>query len=100
MSMEYRIFVEIPGVPLADEASWERLIGWLERNHGDLGPVISWDDSTTARITVATDAEDAAAAAEIASGAVSRALHATDLGALYPRAIEIEPVQAKEPVAA
>jgi hypothetical protein len=98
--MECRIFVQIPGVPLADEASWERLIGWLERNHADLGPVISWDDSTTARITVATDAEDAAAAAEIASGAVSRALHATDLGALYPRAIEVEPADAKEPVPA
>ena len=98
--MEYRIFVQIPGVPLEDEASWERLIGWLEHNHGDLGPVISWDDSTTARITVATDAEDAAAAAEIASGAVSRALHATDLGALYPRAIEVESVDAKEPLAA
>jgi len=95
--MEYRIFVQIPGVPLADEASWERLIGWLERNHGDLGPVISWDDSTTARITVATDAEDAAAAAEIASGTVSHALHVTDLGALYPRAIEIEPVEARSP---
>ena len=100
MSMEYRIFVQIPGVPLADEALWERLIAWLEHNHGDLGPVISWDDSTTARITVATDAQDAAAAAEIASGAVARALHATDLGALYRRAIEIEPVEAKEPVAA
>lgn len=99
-SVEYRIFVQIPGVPLADEPSWERLIGWLERNHGDLGPVLSWDDSTTARITVATDAEDAAAAAEVASSAVSRALHATDLGALYPRAIEVESAEAKEPVAA
>jgi len=84
--MEYRIFVQVPGVPLADEASWERLIDWLERSHGDLGPVISWDDSTTARITVATDAEDAAAAAEVASTTVSRALHAADLGVLYPRA--------------
>jgi hypothetical protein len=98
--MEYRIFVQIPGVPLDDEASWERLIGWLESNHGNLGPVISWDDSMTARITVATDAEDAAAAVEVASGAVSRALHATDLGALYPRAIEVESVDAKEPIAA
>ncbi len=98
--MEYRIFVQIPGVLLADEASWERLIGWLEHNHGDLGPVISWDDSTTARITIATYAEDAAAAAEIASGAVFRALHATDLGELYPRAIEVEPADAKEPLAA
>jgi hypothetical protein len=98
MSMEYRIFVQIPGVLLADEASWERLIGWLEHNHGDLGPVISWDDCTTARITVAT--EDAAAAAEIASSAVSRALHATDLGTLYPRAIEVEPANSNEPVAA
>lgn len=98
--MEYRVFVQIPGVALADEASWERLIGWLERSHGDLGPVISWDNSTTARITVATDAEDAAAAAEVAAGAVSRALHATNLGALYPRAIEVEPADAKEPVAA
>lgn len=98
--MEYRIFIQIPGVPLANEASWERLIGWLESNHGNLGPVISWEDSTTARITVATDAEDAAAAAEVASGAVSRALHATDLGALYPHAIEVEPVDAKEPLAA
>ncbi|HEY7831104.1 MAG TPA: hypothetical protein VIC06_11125 [Solirubrobacteraceae bacterium] len=98
--MEYRIFVQIPGVRLADEASWERLIGWLEGNHGDLGPVISWDDSTTARITVATNAEDAAAAAEVATGAVSRALHATDLGALYPHAIEVESVDAKESLAA
>jgi hypothetical protein len=98
--MEYRIFVQIPGIALADEASWERLIGWLEHNHGNLGPVISWDDGTTARITVATDAEDAAAAAEIASGAVSRALHATDLGVLYPRAIEVEPADTKEAVAA
>lgn len=98
--MEYRVFVQIPGVALADEASWERLIGWLERNHADLGPVISWEDSTTACVTVATDAEDAAAAAEIAAGAVSRALHATGLGTLYPRAIEVEQADAKEPVAA
>lgn len=98
--MEYRIFVQVPGLPLAAEASWERLIGWLEANHSNLGPVISWDDSTTARITVATDAEDAAAAAEVASGAVSRALRATDLGALYPREIEVEPAGAEEPVAA
>jgi hypothetical protein len=62
--------------------------------------MISWDHNTTARVTVATDAEDAAAAVEIASGAVSRALHATDLGALYPRGIEVESVDAKEPVAA
>jgi hypothetical protein len=41
-------------------------------------------------------AEDAAAAAEIASGAVSRALHATDLGAIYPRAIEVEPADTKQ----
>jgi hypothetical protein len=98
--VEYRIFVQVSGLPLTAEASWERLIGWLEANHGDLGPVISWDDGTTARITVATDAEDAAAAAEVASSAVSRALHATDLGALYPRTIEIEPADVKEPVAA
>lgn len=65
--MEYRIFAQIPGVPLANEASREHLIGWLEHNHGDLGPVISWDDSTTARITVATDAEDASASPEVAS---------------------------------
>src|SRR5580692_7014663 len=98
--MEYRIFVQTLSIPVAEETSWERLIGWLEHHHGDLGPVISWDDSTTARITVATDAEDAAAAAEIASGAVSRALHATDLGALYPSTIEVEPVDTKQAVAA
>jgi hypothetical protein len=100
MRVEYRIFIQIPGVSLADEPSWERLIGWLERHHGELGPVISWDDSATARITVATNATDAAGAAEIASGAVARALHASGLGALYPNAIEIEPVRAKERVAA
>ena len=77
MRMEYRIFIQIPGVALADESRWERLIGWLEGNHPDMGPVISWDDSATARITVATQAEDAAGAAEVASGAVARALHAT-----------------------
>ena len=76
--MEYRVFIQIPGVPLADEDSWERLIGWLE----------------------STDAEDAAAAAEVASSAVTRALHATDLGTLYPRAIEVEQADAKEPMAA
>jgi hypothetical protein len=100
MTVEYRIFIQVPGVSLADDPSWERLIGWLESSHPDMGPVISWDDSTTARITLATDAEDAAGAAEVASGAVARALHATDLGALYPNAIEIEPVRAKERVAA
>lgn len=98
--MEYRIFVQIPGLSLVDETAWERLIGWLEANHRALGPVISWDDSETARITVATNAEDAAAAAEVASSAVSRALHATDLGVLYPRAIEVEAVDSAEPVAA
>jgi hypothetical protein len=36
----------------------------------------------------------------VASGAVSRALHATDLGALYPRTIEVEPVETKQAVAA
>jgi hypothetical protein len=98
--MEYRVLIQIPGVTLADEPSWERLIAWLESNHGDMGPVISWDSHTTARITVATNAEDAAGAAELASCAVARALHASDLGALYPSAIEMEPVLAEERAAA
>ncbi len=100
MRVEFRIYVQIPGVSLEEESSWERLIDWLEHTYRDLGPVLSWDDRDTARITLAATAEDLAAAAEVASSAVSQALHATGLGMLYPRAIEVEPIDTPLPAPA
>jgi hypothetical protein len=45
---EYRVGVRVSYMALGDGARWEPFIGWLEEVFGDLGPVLSWDDESTA----------------------------------------------------
>lgn len=88
-TVEYRGWIKVPDLPYEREKDHERLHAALLADHVDLGPVMTWDDDATV-VVLATDAEDEAAAASILTGAVSDALHASDLGHLYPAGVEIE----------
>jgi anti-anti-sigma factor len=89
---EYRLWITVPNLAIADEAHWEPLITWLERNHGDsLDPVIGWSDDV-AQIVVSTPAESEAHASEIALEAVTAALGATRLDDRRPSVVELERV--------
>lgn len=99
--MEYRIWITVPGIPHTDEARWEPLAHALEHEHAKkLGPVLSWEGSDLG-VTLATDAADEAEAADIATHAVTAALHDAGLGDHYPATCEVEPADgSREPVTA
>lgn len=88
MTMEYRAWISIPGLP-HDGDTWEPVIEALERDHDELGPVIAWSDTDIATIVMSTDTIDEATAAATMTAAVSEALHAAGLGRLYPTRIEL-----------
>lgn len=87
--MEYRVYLRIPGLSFADEGRWEPLIETLERDRGELGPVIGFDDGA-AEVIVALDCESEAVAATKAVEVVAEALQAVGLAELYPRGVEVE----------
>jgi hypothetical protein len=97
IEMEMRAWIKVPGLPLSDEARWEPFIEALERDHDELGPILSWDKETgAAEIIVLVDTDDQAAAALTAVDAVTAALHKVGLGQHYPASIEVAPVPADE----
>jgi hypothetical protein len=93
---EYRVWIDVPRLPFADEANWEPLMENLEDRHGDLGPVLGWENETRAQFVLACDAEGAAAAAQIAAEAVFDALISCGLHDRYPTSVEVEPVTETE----
>lgn len=93
MIMEFRAFIQVPGLPYENEPAHEGLFDVLRRDFGRLGPVMSWTSRGDATVVVlATDAEDESEAAAEMIAAVSMSLHRSNLGNLYPAAIEIEVV--------
>ena len=89
MSMEYRAFVTVPGLPFSQDAKWEPFIEALESVHGDLGPVLSWERGE-ATVMLATDAAEGAEAASTVVRAVADGLLAAGLGGHYPSNVALE----------
>ena len=86
---EYRLWITIPALPVADEARWLPLIRDLERSHGELGPVLSWEGAD-AVLVIALDSDSEAHAASTGVEVVADALHRSGLGDRYPRVVEVE----------
>jgi hypothetical protein len=85
MSMEYRSWIEVPGLPYAEEAGHERLFEVLLRDNVDLGPVMSWsDDGNVTLIVLTTDSKSQAAAVAEMTKAVAQALVSSGLDHLQP----------------
>jgi hypothetical protein len=91
MTMEYRTWTSVADVPYSDESLWLPLIRYLDKTHGELGPIGSWDDETTMVFILADDEPDPATAAEKAARVVSEALHATGLADRFPTVYQVEP---------
>ena len=91
MMMEYRTWTSVADVPFSDESLWLPLVRYLDKHHGDLGPVASWEDEAIVLI-LANDEPDPATAAENAARVVSEALHATGLADRFPTVYEVESV--------
>ncbi|HYM46603.1 MAG TPA: hypothetical protein VES65_10665 [Solirubrobacteraceae bacterium] len=66
------------------------LTRYLEREHPELGPVATWDETAIVLI-LANDEPDRASAAENAARVVSDALHATGLADRFPTVFQVEP---------
>ena len=96
MTVEHRIWLTIPNLPFDDEQAWEPIITALEREHGELGPTISFEPDGSATIVVADDTPDAAHAARGAIAAVIDTLRAVGRDDLYPTAVEVEVVSVDE----
>lgn len=88
--MEYRTWTSVANIPFEDEAAWLPLTVHLEREHGDLGPVASWEEDGTLILILADEQPDPAAAAESAAHVVSKALHAVGLADRFPSVFQVE----------
>lgn len=96
---EYRAWITIPGLPIEpDEASFA-LASALDRDHGDLGPILG-GSSEAVQVVLSTEAADPATAAGELHAAVVDSLRVAGLAHLYPSAIELELVDAHTSVAA
>lgn len=92
---EYRVWITVPDLPFSADDVWEPLIDELERRHGDLGPVLSWDGADMT-VVLATDSDSEARAAQTGIDAVAGALHRAGLGSRYPASVEVELVEEHE----
>jgi hypothetical protein len=92
MSMEYRSWIEIPGLAYVQEAEHERLFRTLLRDHVDLGPVMSWtDDGATTLVVLSVDGASRSAAITKMEQAVASSLRSSGLGHLAATASATEP---------
>jgi hypothetical protein len=95
MSMEYRCWIEIPGLPYSQEADHERLLESLLESHVELGPVMSWSDDRKATLVVlSVDAPTEGSAVAEMEAAVGDSLRSTDLGHLTATPSLVEAVAA------
>jgi hypothetical protein len=98
--MEYRVWITVPGLGLADEHRWKPAIQHLERTFAQYGPVIGWEQGET-RFVLSTEAPSELLAARDLYSAVVETLRRTSLTDLYPTRVEIEPAsEARAPAAA
>jgi C-terminal processing protease CtpA/Prc len=98
MSMEYRGWITIPGIPAAAEGAWMAIMDHLQEHSGGLGPVASWDDRDAMTVVLAVEADTPATAAGVMVGEVVGALAATGHGEHVPAGIEIEDVSDEQAV--
>jgi hypothetical protein len=92
MTVDYRTWITVARLPHEEEAMWLPLIGRLEMTQASLGPVISWEDDTTAQIVLSFKAESESDAAARAVGILVEALQAVGLGDRFPKVIDVEPI--------
>lgn len=100
MIVEYRAWIDVPGLPVADEADWQRLMDRLEESHGELGPVGSWEQPDTLTVVLSTDADTPVAAARELVDAVLDSLQAAGMSEKVPTAMRLEPVTEDAPAPA
>lgn len=86
---EFRLWITVRQLRFSAEEHWLPLIEDLERRHGDLGPVISWE-GFDAVLVIALDSDSDAHAARRGVQIVADALHRNGLGDRYPRVVEVE----------
>lgn len=89
MMMEYRTWTSVANVPFRDESVWLPLVRYLDKHHGNLGPVASWEEDAIV-LVLADDEPDPATAAENAARVVSEALHAAGLADRFPSVCQVE----------
>jgi hypothetical protein len=96
---EYRAWITIPGLPIEPDDASMTLHRVLDREHGDLGPILG-GDAQGVKVVVSTAAPDPVTAAGELHAAVIDSLRIAGLKHLYPSAIELELVDEHAPVAA
>lgn len=97
MPTEYRAWLTVPNLPLEAKDAWEPLIEHLEQHHPELGPIMGWATPAHARLMMAVDADNAAAASGLMTAAPIDSLQATGLGHLHPEHVELQPAEQPEP---
>jgi hypothetical protein len=88
--MEYRLWITVPDLPFEAEERWEPFIRRMEKDHQNLGPVLTWDGEGGTIVIVAVDTDNEAHAVAQGIEAVADALNAAGLGDHYPASVEIE----------
>ncbi|HEX7300962.1 MAG TPA: hypothetical protein VF257_18340 [Solirubrobacteraceae bacterium] len=88
---EYRAWITIPGLPIEPDDASLALHRTLDRDHGELGPILG-GDARGVQVVLSTTASDPAAAAGELHAAVVDSLRIAGLEHLYPSAIELEVV--------
>jgi hypothetical protein len=86
---EYRAWITIPGLPIEPDHASLALHRALDRDHGELGPILG-GDADGVQVVLSTNATDPAAAAGKLHAAVLHSLRVAGLEHLYPSAIELE----------
>jgi hypothetical protein len=96
---EYRAWITIPGLPIEPDDASIALHRVLDRDHGELGPILG-GDAGGVKVVLSTTAPDPATAAGDLHAAVVDSLRVAGLEHLYPSEIELELVDEQTPVAA
>ncbi len=86
------MWVKVPSLPHTEEWAVNAIVDALEKLHGDLGPVLTWEGDTMV-VVLAAEKPDFAAAATTAIEAVRDALRDTGYDATHaPIGVEVEVV--------
>lgn len=93
-TMEYRLWVTVPDLPVEDEARWKPFIALLETEF-DYGAVLSWHQND-AQVVLSLSADSEAHATQAAFDAVAIALHEAGLGDHHPAGVEVEALEQSE----
>jgi hypothetical protein len=93
MTVEYRTWTSVAGLPFEVEDGWLPVTRHLERQRPDLGPVATWEGDSLV-LVLAAEHPDAATAAEQAALVVSDALHACGLTDRFATVFRVDAVSA------